>query len=543
MPVLTIRYDRLNSFLQKPFSRDQILELLPFIGLDIEDFDEEEVKVEYSPNRPDFGSPVGIAKALNYLNFGVEIKTEYALQDSDICVNVDKDVENVRPYILGLYAKLQFSESVLKELISFQEDLHNGIGRKRRKFAIGLHDASKIRPPIYYTAEDGNFKFVPLYGSNPMAINDILKQTEQGILYSNILSSSNRFPVLKDSLGQVLSFPPIINGNVTVLTEGTKTLFVDVTATGFSPAEDALALLATTLLDYGASVYRIKIVRLGKSFGCPMLNPKKMNLRIENVKRVLGVSLDYKEVIETLKRVNMKALKRGNQLEVYVPRYRVDILHEVDLIEEVGYGYGYNRMTPLQPKLPQQAKPFRAKLFYGDIRLCLIGLGFTEVMNFYLSNRGLQSPFSRSLIEVESPKTKEYDVLRYSMLPQLLQVLSFNIHEQYPQKIFEIGRTFELSNSNNIIESVKVAASISSSNTTFTEIKSTALSILNYIGVKDFKIDTLSHEYLIGGRCASIENSSGRVGIFGEVSPTYITQASLRNPVTALEMDLTKLLK
>jgi len=543
MPVLTIRYDRLNSFLKKSLSSNQILELLPYVGLDIEDSNDEEVKIEYSPNRPDFGSPAGIAKALNYLNFEVEPKVEYDLPASDIYVNVDKSVEAIRPYILGLYAKLDFSESIIKEVISFQEDLHNGIGRKRRKFAIGLHDASKITAPIYYTTEDPSFKFIPLNGATPLSIEEILKDTEQGIHYANILSSRHIFPILKDSVNHVLSFPPIINGNITVLTERTKNLFVDVTATELSSAEDALALLATTFIDYGASVYKIKVVRPDKSFDSPILTPKKMQLRIDNVKRILGIPIGFNETINLLKKVNIRASKKGNHIEVFVPRYRTDILHEVDLIEEVGYGYGYNKITPLELRLPQQGKPLKTKEKINDVRLCLIGLGFIEIMNFYLSNKELQHPFSPSLIEIESPKTQEYNVLRYSIIPQLLQVLSSNIHEQYPQKIFEIGRTFELDkNGQNIVENIKVSAMISHSETTFTEIKSTTVSILDYLGLKNYKVNALSHEYFINGRCASIDNNSTYIGVLGEVSPLYISQSPLRNSVTALEINLTKLL-
>ncbi len=543
MPVLTIRYDRFNSFLKKPLSSGQILELLPYIGLDIEDSNNDEVKVEYSPNRPDYGSPAGIAKALNYLNFGEETKVEYDLPAYDIRVNVDKSVEAIRPYILGLYAKLDFSESILKELISFQEDLHNGIGRKRRKFAIGLHDASRIVPPIYYTTENAGFKFTPLNGTSPLSVEEILKQTEQGVHYGNLLSLKNIFPILKDSLDQVLSLPPIINGNVTVLTERTNNLFVDVTGTELSPVEDALALLATTLIDYGASVYKIKIVGPERSFESPVLAPKKMYLKIDEIKRILGVTTDFDETINLLKKVNMRSLKKGNLIEVSVPSYRIDILHEVDLIEEVGYGYGYDKITPLELRLPQQGKPLKAKEKVDDVRLCLIGLGFIEVMNFYLSNKELQQPFSSSLIEVESPKTQEYNVLRCSVIPQLLQTLSSNIHEQYPQKIFEIGRSFELrEGGQEIVENVKVSAMISHSETTFTEIKSTAFSILDYLGVKNCKMNASSHDYFINGRCASIYEDGAYIGVLGEVSPLYISQSSLRNPVTALEINLTKLL-
>ncbi|MEM3403691.1 MAG: phenylalanine--tRNA ligase subunit beta [Nitrososphaeria archaeon] len=543
MPVLNIRYDRLNCFLKKWFSKDQILEFLPFIGLDIEDFDDEEVKVEYSPNRPDFGSPAGIAKAINYLYFDIPPQRLFDFPISNIEVFVDKSVEKVRPCIFVMYAELQFSEYILKELISFQEDLHNGIGRKRTKFAIGLHDASKITPPIYYTTENRYFKFTPLNCVEPMTIEDVLKKTEQGIHYSHILCSKELFPIIKDSKQQVLSFPPIINGNLTTLTEKTKSLFVDVTSTEPKAAQDALALLATTLIDYGASVYKVRVISSNKSFMSPILTPLKMELNVENVKRILGIKITQEQTINLLKKVNMHSVKKGKKLEVEVPRYRIDVIHQVDLIEEVGYGYGYNNIRPLSLKLPQLGKPLKIKRFYDDVRLCLIGLGFTEVMNFYLSNKELQQPFSSSLVEVEAPKTQGYNVLRASIIPQLLEVSSSNIHETYPQKFFELGRTFELNSHRSITEIIKAASLISSSETNFTEIKSTTLSVLNYLGIKDCKITTMSNEYFIDGRCASIEVKDENIGILGEISPFYITKFSLRNPVTALEINLTKIFK
>lgn len=541
MPVLSIRYDRLNSFLKQVLSKDQILGFLPFIGLDIEDFNDEEVKVEYSPNRPDFGSPAGIAKAINYLLFDMAPQRISSLPYSNIEVFVDKSVEKVRPYIFVMYAELQFSEYILKELISFQEDLHNGIGRKRSRFAIGLHDASKITPPIFYTTENKLFRFTPLNCIEPMTIEEVLRNTEQGIHYSHILSSRDSFPIIKDSNQQVLSFPPIINGNLTTLTERTKSLFVDVTSTEPKAAQDALALLATTLLDYGASIYAVKVNTSNKSFMSPILSPTKMELDIENVKRILGIPVNQEQTINLLRKVNMYSVKKGKGVEVEVPRYRIDIIHQVDLIEEVGYGYGYNNIRPLHLKLPQLGKPLKIKRFYEDVRLCLIGLGFTEVMNFYLSNKELQRPFSPSLIEVEAPKTQGYNVLRASIIPQLLEVSSSNIHEMFPQKLFELGRTFELDSHQRVVEITKIASLISSSETNFTEIKSTVLSILNYLGVKDYKITGTSNEYFIDGRCASIEIKGKRIGILGEITPLYITKFSLRNPVTALEINLTEL--
>ncbi|MEM3786601.1 MAG: phenylalanine--tRNA ligase subunit beta, partial [Nitrososphaeria archaeon] len=76
MPVLSFKYERLNNFLEKKLSKEEILEIIPLLGLNIEDFNDEEIKVEYSPNRPDYGSPAGIAKAINHFYFNKEPSIE-----------------------------------------------------------------------------------------------------------------------------------------------------------------------------------------------------------------------------------------------------------------------------------------------------------------------------------------------------------------------------------------------------------------------------------------------------------------------------------
>ncbi len=540
MPVLSFKYERLNNFLEKRLSKEEILEIIPLLGLNIEDFDDEEVKVEYSPNRPDYGSPAGIAKTINHFYFNREPLNEFQIGKSEYIVYVDKRVEGIRPYIVGLYARLQFSEQTLKELISLQEDLHDGIGRKRRKFAIGLHDASRIRPPIYYTVEGPEFKFVPLYYDTPMSILEILSKTEQGKLYAHLLGRNDFFPILKDSLDQVLSFPPIINGNVTTLSEKTQELFVDITACELKPAEDALSIIATTLIDYGAKIYSIEINFYNQRLETPNLSPRKMRLNKDNIKKILGLSLKTDEILNILKKVNMKAevIENGKQIEVTVPRHRIDILHEVDLIEEVGYGFGYNKLKPLPLKLHQNGKPLRNKKVFDDIRNCLVGLGFIEVMTFYLANKEDQKTFVEHLIEVAEPKTKEYNVLRGAIIPQLLKVLSSNIHEPYPQKVFEIGRVFELKRENIIKEKVKVAGLISHADTSFTEVKSVVNSLLNYLGTKHYTFKAYAHPYFIEGRCAILIQSNRKIGLLGEIAPYYIQKEELRNPVSGFEISL-----
>jgi len=544
MPVVSFKYERLNNFLKGRLSKEKILEILPLLGLNIEDFNDEEVKVEYSPNRPDYGSPAGIAKAINYFYFNEEPNIGIQLEKSDYTIYVDENVKQVRPYVVGLYARLKFSEETLKELISLQEDLHSGIGRKRKKFAIGLHDASMIKPPIYYTVEGPEFKFVPLYHDRQMSILEVLSETEQGKLYSHLLTKKDLFPIIKDSLGQVLSFPPIINGNVTTLSEKTQEIFVDITAHELAPAEDALSILATTLLDYGAKVYTVEVDFYDKKIETPDLTPRKMFLSRETVKKILGISFKANEIISVLKRVNMIGIDNGKQIEVVIPRHRIDILHEVDLVEEVGYGFGYDRLTPLPLRLHQNGKPLRTRRIFKDVRECLTGLGFIEVMTFYLANKEDQEPFTGHFIEVVEPKAREYDVLRSAIIPQLLKVLSSNIHERYPQKIFEVGRTFEkMQDDCGVKEKFKVAGLIADADASFTEAKSVVIALLNYLGLKDCNFKVHKHPYFIEGRCANIIYKEREIGLLGEISPLYLQRAGLRNPVSGFEIDLDNMIQ
>ena len=233
-------------------SKERILDRLPFLGLDIEGTDAESVRIEYNPNRPDFSTDYGIARALRGL-VGKELGVKaYRAAPGKTRVFADKGLPKVRPFIACAVArKLKLDEETIRQLISMQEDLHNGLGRKRRKVAIGLHNLQAIAPPIYYSGKDARFAFTPLGETEEMTIEDILKRTETGMAYGHILEGAPAYPMLYDSKGTVLSFPPIINGDKTKVDTGTRDLFVDVTSTDARLGNEALAIISCALADAG----------------------------------------------------------------------------------------------------------------------------------------------------------------------------------------------------------------------------------------------------------------------------------------------------
>jgi len=99
--------------------------------------------------------------------------------------------------------------------MGLQEDLHWGLGRNRRKVAIGVHDISQVTPPFRYLGADPARRFVPLDFSVEMSMREMLQRHPKGRDYGHILKGCERYPLIVDDQDRVLSFPPIINGELT----------------------------------------------------------------------------------------------------------------------------------------------------------------------------------------------------------------------------------------------------------------------------------------------------------------------------------------
>ena len=145
MPVVNIFKTRIKSvFPNKQI--EEILGKLPFVGLDIEGVDKSKIRVEYNPNRPDFSSDTGIFRTLKgLLNNTVGLPSFRYSSDKSYQITIDPKVKQIRPILLFFVAKnTNINNFILNQLISMQEDLHNGIARGRKKAAIGIHDLNQI---------------------------------------------------------------------------------------------------------------------------------------------------------------------------------------------------------------------------------------------------------------------------------------------------------------------------------------------------------------------------------------------------------------
>jgi len=146
MPVIELTINRLQKLVGGKSNKKKIVEALPYLGLDIESETKNEIRVEYSPNRPDYSTDYGIALGLQGL-MGIKkgmIKLVIKKR-ANYQIKVESSVSKIRPYVTGIIAKNgKIDDDTIKQLITMQEDLHFGIGRKRKKSSIGIHDLDKV---------------------------------------------------------------------------------------------------------------------------------------------------------------------------------------------------------------------------------------------------------------------------------------------------------------------------------------------------------------------------------------------------------------
>ena len=517
------------------------IDRLPYVGLDIESVEADSVRVEYSPNRPDFGTDFGIARALRGL-LGKEVGLpRFRVHPTGVAVAVDRRLASVRPFIACATATgLRLDDEDIRQIISLQEDLHNGLGRRRKVVAIGLHDMDAVKAPFSYRAVDSSFTFVPLGEREPRTIGSILADTAEGKLYGGALGKGGLFPVITDSKGTVLSFPPIINGATTMLTTKTKNMFIDVTSTIEKPGDDVLAVVATTLAEAGGKLGRVDVKYPGRKKATPDLAPSVVPLDQRLVRSVLGMDLTIGEITKALGRSRLSV--RGKN--VLAPRYRIDLMHPVDIAEETALGYWFDRIQPTYPPSKHPGAFSRFEEYLDSVATLMAGMGMIELMTFELTDRtSLYSPFQRQdgqSIRVSNPKSLEHSVLRDALLPTMMAALRTNIKSDYPQRVFEIGRVYSRSKGT-VKETMKLGCLVAHSQASFTEAMMFLDSLALTLGGIETSATAGEHWAFSSGRCASIGAGGSLLGYVGEIKPEAVEASGLGVPVSGFEIDLSVL--
>jgi phenylalanyl-tRNA synthetase beta chain len=533
MTVVSFEYSDIIDLLGKRFSIDEIRAKTSMIGGADEGIEGEKLSFDISPNRPDMYSVEGLVRALRGVLDIEKGLPRFDVHESDIRFIVDKSVEAVRPHAVGgLVRGIEMTDVLVKSLMDLQEKLHMTIGRRRKKVAIGIHDVDKVTPPFKFRAVKlDSVRFTPLGLADELTLLEILERHEKGREFGHILGGKALYPIIEDAKGAVLSFPPIINGTATALTEDTRNLFIDVTGLEFGAVSSALNIISTSLSERGGRIESIVLELPGRQMRTPDLAAKVRNVSTASANRLLGLSITPQEAAGCLEKMRFGARVTGDSIEAQIPAYRVDMLHEVDLIEDIGVGHGYDRIPLRLPRESTVGAPARITLFSQTLREMMIGYGYQEIMS--LSMVDPQTPFKGGADgpRILNPVSSELSGLRSSLLPSLLRILTMNTHRDLPQRVFEVEDVLAGAMNERHLAGASIHAKAS-----FTEVKSLVQSIMRDLG-REFDLETSSDPNFIPGRCAAVMVSGRTAGLFGEIAPAVLEAHSLGHPVAAFELN------
>ncbi len=518
---------------------------IDMFGTPVDGETDEEITIEVFPNRPDLLSMQGFVRGFNRFMSKEETRNYVAEKpENGYKVIIDKSVKQVRPFTSCAVVKgMKFDDDAINEVIELQEKLHGSFGRNRKKIAIGIYPMEAIKMPIKFSArKPEEIKFQPLEFPREINARQILSQHPKGRDYADLLKDCEVFPVFEDANGEVLSLPPIINSEKTgKVSYDTTDVFIEVSGHNKAYLDKAINMIVCAFADMGGKVYQMDVEdEVDGNSVSPNLEGEKMKLDVDYINKNLGLELDKEEIVKLLG-------KMGHTIDgehVVIPAYRTDMLHEIDLVEEVAIAYGYNNFEPEIPDISTVGEEDRMSVMKRKVGEVLVGLGLTEISTFHLStkekqfkNIGIRN-FLDKIIEVLDSKT-ENNILRDSLFANSIAVLSENSDASYPQKIFEVGKTFRFDENSDsgIGEDEKLGISLCYEGANFTDLKQ-VLDYLMRMFSKEYKIEETEHDSFIDGRCGKIIVDGKEIGIIGEVSPFVLRNNKIKMPCASLEINL-----
>jgi phenylalanyl-tRNA synthetase beta chain len=559
MPTISLTRKDLQGLLGREIEPEPLRQELLWAKAELKSWEDipgsgdAEVKIELNDtNRPDTWTPEGIARQLRGC-IG-EGYPEYAFLSQDPVgrVEVDASVEAIRPYVGAFLARGRaITDELLRSLVQTQEKLSDTFGRKRKDVAAGIYKLDLVKLPVQYTTvAPDDTGFVPLGETRVMTPVEILASHPKGVEFAPCLQGIDRYPLLKGDDGRVLSMPPIINsadlGQVEV---GDQDFFVEFTGTTLEVMNVAVSIMAADMADRGFKIERLATVYpydtpWGREVIFPHDAALNLDVPLERIHRGIGVKLPDDEVVELLERFGLKVERKdGGTLNVQAPFYRNDLLHPMDIVEDVAICRGYDSFPHHSPESYTVGRLSDLELRTVRFRERLVGLGFQEMATPVLTHRAKVTERmgrgGEDLVEILNPMSENFGVIRDSLLPTLLEVESQSYRAAYPHRIFEAGEGARQAPGTVLGTETRrfVCGLVAHAETGFAEIHSVLDSLLQGLGF-GYRLQACEIAGFLEGRSGAILIGDLEVGVIGEIHPEVLDRWGIKVPAAALEIDL-----
>jgi phenylalanyl-tRNA synthetase beta chain len=560
MPTITVLKSDLEALSGRKFTLDQLGDALALVKGELKEHvaATNEVRIELNDtNRPDLWCVEGIARHLGKPKAAKAARAKALPAKGSYRILVTKDVRAVRPYLGACVARgVGVTDTLLTQLIQTQEKLAELYGRKRQTVSIGLYPLQKIVFPVSYTTSaPDEASFAPLGADRAMTLREILAEHPKGVAYGKILAAHSRYPLLVDSRGEVLSFPPIINSQALgAVAVGDDDLLVEVTGTDQRMVVLAVNIWAQNLRDRGARVEPVAIeyawaTPMGRKVVTPKEIAQPVSVPVGLIAQVLGEAIKPAEAKRLLTGYGHRVSGSASTLKITPPAHRDDILHPVDVVEDVAIARGYDSFAPEMPSQFTVGALSPIERYADRVRELLVGQGFQETMANILTSRHdvvVRMGGGRTgegLVEVDNPMVETFAVLRPNLLASLLRVEAASSKAVYPHRVFEVGEAASIDPASEVgcRTEVRAAALIAHAEAAFSEAHAALESLAYALGVS-YRLEPTPHPSFIDGRAGAIVLGDRPVGVIGEIAPPVLEAWGIGMPCAVFDLSLSSVL-
>ncbi len=548
MVIIDASLSGLNSLLRRKLGKDEYERLCFRYGIDMEGSGDN-YSFETTSDRIEIISEHSLAYLFSRL-LGGQVHRNEAIAS----VKADIKIEAThRPFVNLLSVKLDKpAKESIKELMAIQEKFDVTVGRNRHSAAIGMFDMSKLKFPLSYKEmESSAVSFVPLGYNSVHSLDDIIKQTDKGREYSALIGKKPIVWAQKD--GSIFALPPIINADFPSVSDDTTNLLIDVTGTDRDVVNSMTTALIFNMQFFGS------VSVLQPKYGNQSINPgfkikqNRFNFTEDNVVKTLGLNLSVSEISKILKSFDYSVEKDKNGLEVTVPFYRQDVIHQVDITDDILRFVGVDKVEKSAIKTPTVGKRLPNSQLVDNIRDTIVGFGYQETDLNILTNESVQ--FNKTLIAPEdyAPlveiKSGEITMARSNILPEMLRLISNNLHKKFPQNLFDIGDVVIKADGDvPFANELRLCVVSCGRDSNLTGIYSILKKVFaDSFGISDVKLEGYPAQgkfskTFIKGRAAVVLADGKEVGVVGELHPQVLNNFEIELPVSACEINLSKLI-
>ena len=542
--------------------------------------DDRVIKIELNDtNRPDLWSTGGITPCLRehegakHSDYSKFMSKAGDLKDTGSRdAYVDPELRYIRPYMVSfVISGKAIDNAMLIDIMQTQEKLCWNFGRKRKTVSMGVYRQANVKWPIHFNACDPDtMKFQPLQGEGVQTLREIVETHPKGKEYGHIIKDFKKYPVLQDDKGEVMSMAPIINSATLGQVEiGDKELVVELTGADMKDLMLSANIVACDFADAGYEILPVKVEHpydtgFGKTIVTPFYFQPTTDAHLSAANKKLGCDLTEKEMLEALEKmgnsVTYKAIdttektapyckaNKNDVLYTIAPApYRNDFLHEADVIEDVMIGRGLDSFEPAKPNDFTIGRLLPITLFSRKAKNILTGMGYQEMIFNYMGSKknyiDRMNISAEKVIEVANPMSENYQFIRPSIIPSLLESESQSGNAVYPHKIYEIGKVAFIEPSENTgTKTIQSLGFITvASNANFNEAASEVSTLLYYLD-HQYEVKETEDPRFIPGRQAAIMVNGKQVGIFGELHPQVLTNWEITVPCVAGEINLEEIM-